>query len=42
MDGGAIRVLLTLACPTGLPTTEITFAEQAKAAGYKTALVGKI
>ena len=42
MDSGSLRVLATLACPTGLPTTEITFANQAKAAGYKTAIVGKV
>ena len=42
MDSGSLRVLATLACPTGLPTTETTFANQAKAAGYKTAIVGKV
>ena len=40
MDGGAVRVLMTLASPTGLPTSEVTFADLAKSAGYKTALIG--
>ena len=41
MDGGYFRVLMNLASPTGLPTTEVTFADLATAAGYKTALIGK-
>ena len=41
MDSGLFRVLSHLACPTGLPTTEVTFADIAKSAGYKTALIGK-
>ena len=41
MDSGFFRVLSHLACPTGLPITEVTFADLAKSAGYKTALIGK-
>ena len=35
-----MRLFVNLASPTGLPTTEITFADLAKSAGYKTALIG--
>ena len=42
MDSGSMRLLVNLASPTGLPTTEITFADLAKSAGYNTALVGRI
>ena len=41
MDSGDFRVLFHLASPTGLPPAEVTFAEQAKSAGYETALIGK-
>ena len=36
-----MRVLVNLASPTGLPTSEVTFAELAKSAGYNTALIGR-
>ena len=42
MDGGSMRLFVNLASPTGLPTTEITFADLAKSAGYKTALIGSL
>ena len=40
MDGGVFRALTIVASPTGLPTSEVTFADLAKDAGYKTALIG--
>ena len=36
----AYRVTLWAASTAGLPSSEITIAEQAKKAGYKTALIG--
>ena len=43
MSGGdLIRVSMWAASTSGLPANEITFAELAKQAGYKTALIGRL
>ncbi|OWF40355.1 steryl-sulfatase-like [Mizuhopecten yessoensis] len=41
VPSGHIRINTFLACRGGLPHGEITIAELAKSAGYKTALIGK-